>query len=421
MKQKVIAIGIALIGVALGITYSIISADADNLRKYVPLAWAGIGVLTLLLIFFTVATDLRFRFLSLLFFKQNRLLSYRKSLNDARQKTGQNPELENVNADLDLNSWEEIGDDLRIMSWIHIKDAGPQLIELSIVIAPAMLRHGHQSKFIKLGSTAYKRAKRLERWHAAAMIAYYVAHAYFVESADLSINNGHKWVDDMEQMFGKSQNEELRPFLLEIKGLRSSTDPNQENRPIAKQYFETALQLTQQPNFRTKPDMKRLSKNICFYFAQLAEDLRDFDLATQYYTQALDPTSKDAFKQLKIYNKLGQLAISAGDYKKADEWHRKQLDLAREKSSPSEQCSAYKGLANALLEKIPPEIEKAYQHAKEALEIVKERSADNPTKDKSEEENEIVSIIIKISNKMYEEYRALRALQPATLPNVLTP
>jgi hypothetical protein len=68
------------------------------------------------------------------------------------------------------------------------------------------------------------------------------------------------------------------------------------------------------------------------------------------------------------------------------------------------QSSAHKGLAKTLLKRDPPDIKNAYLHAKKALEIAKENSEENSER---ANEYEIQTIMIEISNKMYEEYSAL--------------
>jgi hypothetical protein len=401
MKHKFAAISISLLSVLLGIAYSVISADADKLKPFVHIAWAVICIGGVLSVFFVIADNINFGFLS--FHLTTRC---KVSIDEAEQKLVHDPELENVNGDevfTLLNSWEEMGEYLMFMSWMY-NDARRLLIELTILIAPAMLRHTHQEKFIVLGSAAYKRAKCLKRLNTAAMIAYYITHAYYSLYADLSTSDGRKWVDRIRQIYTEYPNEEIHLLLLEVEGLRFKADP--ERRTNAKEIFEEALRLTQQSGLAKKPNIAKMSKNIYYYLGDLAEREADTNVALGHYNQALDPTSKDIFKQLYIYNKLGQLALLLKDYHQANQWYSKQLELAEKNSSPSQQCNAHKGLAKVLFEDSALDVGNAYLHAKQALEIAKEHFEDNPSRYKAEI-YEIQVLIIDISNKMYKEYCSL--------------
>ncbi len=405
MKRKVISIALSLLGVILSLAYTVISASADVLKPYVPLACVAIGVGVVLTIFFSIADDIKFKYLAL-YFQKNRLIQFKASIDEAEKKLVYDPELEDIAGRevLDhLNSWEGIGEDLIVMSRIYA-NARQQIVDLTSLIAPAMLRYRHQKEFIHLSRIAYNRARHLKRWNKAALIAYYITHAYYSLYANLNTNDGRKWVDRMRDIYTRYPDEELHPLLLEVEGLQLKDDP--EKRTDAKKNFETALKLALQPDLAKKLHIARMSKNIYIYLADLAELGLDTSAAFISYKQALDPASKDVFKQLYIYDKLGQLALRTEEYAQACQYYRDQLELAEKKLSPLWQSSAHKGLAKALLGKPPSDIKEAYLHAKQALEIVKEYSEDSPLQDKTEE-YEIQAIMIDIANEMYMEYCSL--------------
>lgn len=400
MKRKFISIGSSLLGVALGLAYSAISANAETLRPYVPLAWIVVVVGAILSVFFIVADDIKFKYLSL-YFQKSRLSQFKASIDSLEAQLVHDPELEDVKADEVLNrlkSWEDIGDDLIVMSRTYT-NAKHQIVDLTSLIALAMLRYRREKKFIHLGKTAYKRAKRLKRWNKAVLIAYYITHAYYSLNANLNTNDGQKWVGRMKQIYNKSPHEELQALLLEVEGLRLKD--NSDERPNAKRSFEEAIRLSRKPDLANKHSIVRMRKNIYFYLADLAERESDNNTALSFYNEALDPSSRDVFKQLYIYGKLGQLALLIKNYDQAYQYYDNQLDLAEMELFPVSQSSAHKGLAKTLLKRNPPDIENAYLHAKKALEIVKEYSEDKT------EEYEIQTIMIDIANKLFEEYYAL--------------
>lgn len=82
MKQKVIKIALSVLGVILGLAYSVISAAADALKPYVPLAWGVIGIGIVLTVFFSIADDIKFKYL-VLFFQKNRLTQFKSSIDEA--------------------------------------------------------------------------------------------------------------------------------------------------------------------------------------------------------------------------------------------------------------------------------------------------------------------------------------------------
>ncbi|HWS83825.1 MAG TPA: hypothetical protein VN207_06155 [Ktedonobacteraceae bacterium] len=114
MKRKFINIALSLLSVILGLAYSAISADAEALKPYVPLAWIAIGVGGVLTVFFSLADDIKFKFLSL-FFQKNLLTQLKASIDELERKLIHDPDLEDVNSNEvlnRLNNWEEIGEDL---------------------------------------------------------------------------------------------------------------------------------------------------------------------------------------------------------------------------------------------------------------------------------------------------------------------
>ena len=405
MKRKFVRIAPGFLSMVLGIAYSVISADAEPLKPYVPLAWVVIGIGGILTIFFSVADDIKFKSL---FCQKNQLSRFQSIIRESEGKLIDDPDLEEASSNERLNrlnTWGQIGKDLIVMSRT-CKGARQQIVDLTSLIGSAMLRHRHGENFIDLGRTAYKRAEYSKRWHKAAMIAYYITLACY--SLDRQ-NEGHKWVDRMKEIYVKqsirdSSIMKLHPLLLEVEGLR--LQDNQDKRVDAKRTFQEALDLAQQPDLARNPEIARMSKNVYSRLGGLAKLERDTDAALHFYSQALDPTSKDIFKQLDIYDNLGQLALLAQDYDQAHQYYDQQLELAKRKLSPVWQFSAHKGLAKALFKKIPSDIEKAYSHAKQALEIVKEHSEDNTSQDKAKE-YEIQDIMINIAEKMYEEYCSL--------------
>jgi tetratricopeptide (TPR) repeat protein len=419
MNRKFINIALSLLGVILGIAYSAISADAQALKPYVPLAWVAVGVGAILTVFFGLVDNIELKFISL-YFQKYRLPQFKASIDELEKKVAHNPDFENVGGEDAFNRWEEIGEDLIVMSRIY-NEARQQIVNLTSFIAPAMLR-GRQEKrkqLIRLGRVAYRRAERLKRWDKAAIIAYYLTRAHY-SLQTLSTEKGYKWVDRMRKIYDRYFNERLNPLLsgnkelhfllLEVEGLRFA---DEGKRTDARVSFQKALSLAQEPDLAQKPNIARMRKNIYFHLAELADQDGNTPTtqALSFYNQALDLTSKDVPRQIFIYDKLGQLALLSEDYTQAFQYYDKLLKLAKEKSSPVSQYSAHKGLATVLLEETPSNIKEAYSHARKALEIVKvdpvkKFSEDVSSQDKAEV-YEIQTLMIEIANKMYEQYCSL--------------
>jgi len=332
---------------------------------------------------------------------EERLNYFIQVVSDAEQKTSIDPGLELLeNWAEKLAVWKNV--DKTMISIIEVDnktDWKPQkstvqlarlILLLTRVIIPTMLHRGQWKDFIDLACPAYTIGVTLKEWTYAAEMGYELAQIYYEHGFYIEAKI---WLENMEKVLEaiKTQplSDGLRSKYLDMKGLLLRDTEN--NLSEARNCFNEALVFSKR--IRNPLILWRVTTHL----GTLEKRDSHLDRAAELYSKALGGASQltDSVPKLECYQALGDLAISQRDFDKAYEWYMKQLTEA-ESWRIIHKGRAHRGLAESLVDTPQPNIEQAYQHAREALRIEQETTG--------VKEEEIRILLIYIADKLYDKY-----------------
>ncbi len=329
---------------------------------------------------------------------------FMKVAGEAEDKTRHDPGLENVtNGAGKLAEWKDVDRRLiRILGvdnknvW-QLKKSTEQLarlvLRLTKAIVPAMSQRGQWNDLIELASLAYKIGMALREWTDAAYIAYELALTCNDQGRPV---DSKMWIDQMDKSLKHinthANSDELYSKYLDIKGviLRDYDGDSVK----ARKYFNEAL------FFAKKSRNHLMTWRVTTHLGTLEKWDKQLDKAVELYEKALEGASllDDPGLQLECYQSLGDLASLQGDFEKAHYWYTEQLNLATTSWRIIYKGRAHKGVAEALMQKSPPDVEQAYRHAREALRIEQEITGPK--------ELELLILIVHITDMLWMHRKA---------------
>lgn len=318
---------------------------------------------------------------------------------DAEDKTRHDQGLENItNGAGKLAEWKDVDRRLiRILGVDKKNDWQPGksteqlarlMLRLTKSIITAMSQRGQWNDLIEITRPAYKISMALREWTDAAYFAYELALTFNDQGRPI---DSKMWIEQMEKALKHIpthvNSDELYSKFLDIKGVILR---DYEGDPVkARKYFNEAL------FYARKSRNHLMTWRVTTHLGTLEKWDKQLDKATELYEKALDGASllNDPGLKLECYQSLGDLASLQRDFDKALYWYQEQLNLATTSWRIIYIGRAHKGIAEALLQKSPPDVEQAYRHAREALRIEQEITGPK--------ELELLILIVHITDKLW--------------------
>ena len=372
------------------------------IQSHASLAWFLLLPSLLLLLLTTIKGAADYTTASLI--DKDMLNRFMQVVGEAEDKTRHDPGLENItNGAGKLAEWKDVDRRLiRILGVDKKNDLQPHksteqlarlILRLTKAIIPAMSQRGQWNDLIEIARPAYTIGMALREWADAAFIAYELALTFNDQGRPV---DSKMWIEQMDKglkhITTHANSDELYSKLLDLKGviLRDYEGDSVK----ARKYFNEAL------FFAKKSRNHLMTWRVTTHLGTLEKWDKQLDKAIELYEKALDGAFllNDPGLKLECYQSLGDLASLQRDFDKAHYWYNEQLNLATTSWRIIYKGRAHKGIAEALMQMSPPDVEQAYSHAREALRIEQEITGPK--------ELELLILIVHITDRLWMKRQA---------------